>query len=193
MKSLIYAGAAALAIAATPALADDHMDGTELTVTQQAMYDAWTAEQQTTYDAWPVEAQTYYWTLDEMQQDVWWNNLNDEQRVRIVAMTIPQRTAAWTSISNQLNAANNAASSNASATARSTPSATSGSINYRGNAMVQDIPAPHQGEYPVCKGDLDDNCINPREAGKDWGNRPLNYWPGKPASEIDRPLPQNAS
>ena len=191
MKSLIFAGAAALALTATPALADDHMDAMELTATQQAMYDAWTDSQRTTYDAWPMEAQTYYWTLDDMQQGVWWDALNNEQRVRIVGMDDAQRVAAWTSIRNQMNAANNASASNASTTARTTRSATSGNIVFRGNAVTQTAPAAHSGEYPPCKGDQQDNCINPREAGLNYGNRPLNYWPGKPASEIDGPLPQN--
>lgn len=44
-------------------------------------------------------------------------------------------------------------------------------------------------EYPVCQGDQKDGCINPRDAGLDWGEREIDYWPGKPASEIDKPLP----
>jgi hypothetical protein len=39
--------------------------------------------------------------------------------------------------------------------------------------------------YPVCNAHLKDECINPRAAGLKWGNRPLAYWPGKPASSID--------
>ena len=39
-------------------------------------------------------------------------------------------------------------------------------------------------EYKVCGGDVTDGCINPREAGLDFGNRALDYWPGKPASEM---------
>ena len=44
--------------------------------------------------------------------------------------------------------------------------------------------------YTVCTKEKQDGCINPRAAGLNWGNTPLNYWPGKPASEIDHPLPQ---
>ena len=43
--------------------------------------------------------------------------------------------------------------------------------------------------YDVCTADNQDSCINPRDAGLNWGNRELNYWPGKPASQIDGPLP----
>ena len=39
-------------------------------------------------------------------------------------------------------------------------------------------------EYQVCSGDVTDNCINPRAAGLNFGNRALDYWPGKPASEM---------
>ena len=39
-------------------------------------------------------------------------------------------------------------------------------------------------EYQVCGGDVTDGCINPREAGLNFGNRALDYWPGKPASEM---------
>lgn len=36
----------------------------------------------------------------------------------------------------------------------------------------------------VCMNDTQDGCINPRAAGLKWGNRPLSYWPGKPASKM---------
>lgn len=38
--------------------------------------------------------------------------------------------------------------------------------------------------YDVCMSDTQDNCINPRAAGLKWGDRPLDYWPGKPASKM---------
>ncbi|WP_336986220.1 hypothetical protein [Altererythrobacter aquiaggeris] len=38
-------------------------------------------------------------------------------------------------------------------------------------------------EYAVCTKDKSDGCINPRSAGLNWGNRELDYWPGKPASQ----------
>lgn len=39
--------------------------------------------------------------------------------------------------------------------------------------------------YGVCTPEQQDNCINPREAGLNFGNVPLDYWPGQPASEMD--------
>lgn len=44
-------------------------------------------------------------------------------------------------------------------------------------------------EMKVCKGEVKDGCINPQDAGFDWGGKEINYWPGKPASEIEGPLP----
>jgi len=39
-------------------------------------------------------------------------------------------------------------------------------------------------EYKLCKGGQKDSCINPQDAGFDWGGKEIKYWPGKPASEI---------
>lgn len=38
--------------------------------------------------------------------------------------------------------------------------------------------------YDVCMNAQQDSCINPRAAGLNWGNRPLTYWPGQPASSM---------
>ena len=32
-------------------------------------------------------------------------------------------------------------------------------------------------EVAICMNDRQDNCINPRAAGLEWGNRPLGYFP----------------
>src|SRR5687768_7396063 len=45
-------------------------------------------------------------------------------------------------------------------------------------------------EYKLCKGGQTDSCINPQDAGFDWGGKEIHYWPGRPASEIDEPLPE---
>lgn len=37
--------------------------------------------------------------------------------------------------------------------------------------------------YEVCLDGKTDGCINPREAGLDFGSVPLDHWPGEPASE----------
>ncbi len=46
-------------------------------------------------------------------------------------------------------------------------------------------------EVAVCKDGRTDSCINPRDAGLDWGGKEIDYWPGKPASEIEEPLPES--
>ncbi len=45
--------------------------------------------------------------------------------------------------------------------------------------------------YKVCKAGQTDSCINPQDAGFDWGGKEIDYWPGKPASEIEGKLPEN--
>ena len=39
-------------------------------------------------------------------------------------------------------------------------------------------------DYAVCTQQGQDGCIEPYAAGLNWGNRPLDYWPGQPASEM---------
>ena len=39
--------------------------------------------------------------------------------------------------------------------------------------------------YKVCMTESEDGCIQPRAAGLNWGNRPLENWPGRPASEMN--------
>lgn len=37
-------------------------------------------------------------------------------------------------------------------------------------------------EYTLCTSDNSDGCINPREAGFNWGNHTAKSWPGRPIS-----------
>ena len=39
--------------------------------------------------------------------------------------------------------------------------------------------------YKVCMTESEDGCIQPRAAGLNWGNHPLQQWPGRPASELN--------
>lgn len=194
MRNQILAGAAALALA-IPAVASAQdvavaADGTVyvLTEPQQVMYDAWPPESRVMYDAWPNDVKGYYWTLTPDQQDGWWV-LDDEQRMRVYTMTPAQRAAAWTQISAQLNGA--APSAMARTTTAAMPAGTA-NMRFVSNAMVQPISADQAvvagGDIPICTANQQDNCINSWEARKT-GTRPLNYWPGRPASEIDGPLP----
>ena len=192
MNKLILAGAAALALA-VPAAAQDMgvtADGTVYVMTdaQQTAYDAWPAERRTVYTGWPNTYQTYYWSLTPSQQTGWWA-LTDEQRARVYAMTPDQRTAAWTAIERQM--AGLPASASATATAATTAAgmASSASPQFVSNAVVQTTPAdagPPTGDVPICNKGQTDNCINAWEAGKRGPGvtRPLDHWPGRPASEM---------
>ena len=196
MNKLIFAGAASLALA-IPAAAQDmavtaNGDVYVLTPEQDVIYKAWPAERQTIYTTWPNDYKVYYWTLTEPQQDGWWL-LTDDQRTRLYAMTPDQRAAAWTAIEGQLASM---PAANASTTAQvATTAAAANAVAGReprmvSNAVTQTTPAATAGEYPLCSATVTDSCRNPREAGKNYGNVPLNYWPGKPASEIPGKKPQ---
>ncbi|GGD95853.1 hypothetical protein GCM10011515_14710 [Tsuneonella deserti] len=196
MNKLIMAGAAALAFA-VPAAAQDmavtsNGDVYVMTDAQQSMYDAWPPERQTMYTAWPDTYRTYYWTLTPTQQTGWWA-LTDAQRQQLYAMTPEQRATTWTSIERQL-AGGPAGTASATAQTATTASTSAGAGNMRfvSNAVVQTTPAADNAntDYPPCKGDMQDHCINPREAGLKYGNVPLKYWPGRPASEIPGKKPQ---
>lgn len=57
---------------------------------------------------------------------------------------------------------------------------------YRGGPYAGALSAPPPEamgkDYPLCSATRQDSCVNPREAGMNYGNRPLAYWPGEPAS-----------
>ena len=162
MKKLIIASTAACGLAAAvagPALADHHMEAEsyEMTDAQEKMYLNWSAENRMTYQEWPIAAQEYFWTLDDNQKSIWWDSLNNEQRVRIVNMAPQQRMAAWQSINAQLG--------DTPATATPTRTTTTGNvkINYRSNAVVQPTPGdegPPPANLPICEPQEQDNCIN---------------------------------
>lgn len=66
-------------------------------------------------------------------------------------------------------------------------------MRMESNPMIQQVPAsaqPTSGDYPICSKDQTDGCIQPRAAGKNYGNRPLDYWPGEPASSMKNKPPR---
>ena len=197
MRTLLLAGAAALTFAAMPAIAQDSdttatatATASTLTPEQKAAHDSWPADRQTAYDAWPVEVQTYYWTLAPEQQQGWWV-LTDDQRVKLVAMTPDQQKAAWASIQSQLGAQAAAPAATAgSDMSASSMAAPAGAMQFVKSEVVQQTPgdtnantsALQSGDLPICKKGQQDGCINGWEKGKK-GPRPLDHWPGQPASE----------
>lgn len=193
MKTLILAGAAALAFAIPAAAQDMAMDANgnvyAMTAAQQSMYDGWPADRQTMYTGWPDTYKTYFWTLTPDQQNGWWV-LTDDQRAKVYAMTPEQRTQAWTAIARQMSSM---PSANASTTGMTASTAAMGASTmgprFVSGEVVQSTPAdstPASGKLPICTPNQQDNCINAWEAGKRGKGvtRPLDYWPGKPASEM---------
>lgn len=192
MNRTLVAAAASLALAVpgvavaqTTVATDAAGNVYVMTDAQRGMYDTWPAERRTMYDAWPNDYKVYYWTLTPEQQNGWWV-LNDDQRTRVYAMTPQQRAAAWTAIMAQMGASG--ASTSASANMNASAGSVAGNMRFVSNAVVQNIaegPDQPTGEVPVCAPNQQDNCINAWEAGRRGPNvdKPLGYWPGKPASE----------
>lgn len=208
MNKISLAAAVAL-VAALPLSAQETMPPQSSTIAtptmtqdQQSDYDSWPPDRRTMYDGWPATLQVYYWTLDPAQRNGWWA-LNDDQRAQIYAMPPERQAQVWASIDQQMRgvappsaATTSPPGATTSATAQTTvtraapaspatPASPSGRIEWTSSEVVQPVQPPRQGEYPVCKGDADDQCINPWEAGQRGPNvnRPLAYWPGKPASD----------
>ena len=189
MNKLILAGAAALAIA-IPAVAQETM--TTTTTTSDSRISSWPADRQTSYTAWPETYRTYYWTLTPSQQEGWWM-LTDEQRSQIYAMPAEQRTTTWTAVERQM-ASRPSANASVTAQAATTGAMTASTMEPGSVSTAVRATTPSASmtkDYPLCSRAVTDSCINPREAGKNYGNRPLNYWPGRPASEIPGKKPQN--
>ena len=181
MNKFVLAGFAALSLAAVPSTAQDtELGAYDMSTAQQQMFMNWPDDKRIAYTRWSPELQTYYWSLTPQQQTGWWV-LTDDQRNRIYVAAPQQRAQAWAAIAAQMPGA----SANQTPT-QAAANTMSGGIRWASNPVVQQIPAPHQGEYPVCKSDADDNCMNPWAAGMRGPNveRPLNYWPGKPASQM---------
>lgn len=186
MKNFLMTSvAAATAMAMAPsAMAQDMAMDVELTTHQQTMYDGWSATNRAAYEGWPADVQTYYWTLTPMQSKAWWQ-LNDEQRVAIFNMAPTQRAATWQSIAQQLGER----SATAPTATASTAATQTTNVRYQSGEVVQAVPTNAvSGEYPLCTNGRTDACMNPWEAGRRGAGvtKPLDYWPGRPASEIDK-------
>ncbi|MHA6317120.1 hypothetical protein ACXYN8_05605 [Altererythrobacter sp. CAU 1778] len=188
MKNLMLAGAAALSLATVPSIAhaDHHMSGEAMSEMHAEAMAEWPEDRMMAYNAWEAPVQEYYWTLEPMQQDAWWL-LNDQQRTRVFAMTPEQRTAAWSAIMTQVSAQSTMPAATASTTAMAATTASAsaaGNPRFVAGEVAQTAPARASGEeYPVCSATVTDSCINPYAVNKR-GNKPLDYWPGKPASEM---------
>ncbi|MEL1250586.1 hypothetical protein [Aurantiacibacter gilvus] len=195
MKNLILATASALSLAAVPAAAEAQQREApedapafysaaheellrEMSPDFRIHFDTLDEDQQALYFGWNDALRGYYHTLNDEQRHAWWY-LNDEQRIQLYQVQgEAARDAAWDSVIAQVGTLE---AQQAAAPERDT------SMTFVSNAVVQDIPMPaHPDEYPVCEGDNDDHCINAWAAGQRGPgvDRPLDYWPGRPASEM---------
>lgn len=178
-------------------------DAVVLTAEQQAEFDSWTDAERQDYLTWPPDYQTYYWGLLADQKRGFWQ-MTPDQRGRIYNMTPEQQELAWQAAmahkqgktaprpANQANPPGKGVPTtgvpNPQFANQSVQPAMPADESYQGGpyhgALTPPPAAAMNKEYPLCSKTIQDSCINPREAGKNWGNRPLSYWPGKPASEM---------
>ena len=183
-----------MAALAMPVVAQDAVavvDGEDvyvMTADQTVLFDAWPYERRMAYEGWPTNLQRYYWTLSPDESDGWWM-LTDPQRVRVYDMTPEQRAIAWAEISGQMSAAK--AANTAAVEART---ATNPAPRFVRSEVAQTTPssaASEGAQPPICSETVTDGCINAWDAGERGAGvkRPLEYWPGRPASQIDQPLP----
>lgn len=214
MKRTLMAAAAALALAVPAGMASAQDAAAQATTTvaapvltaeQQTMFDAWPDDRKASYETWPDTYKTYFWTLTPEQQAGWWV-LTAEQRARVYAMTPDGRAQAWAAIVAQINGAPAPAPAGTAAPApapadtatpmpapeASTMPAPAGNMQFVRKEMAQpvaasaDAAALQSGDLPVCKAGQQDGCINGWEKNRR-GNKPLDHWPGKPASEMKEP------
>ena len=76
--------------------------------------------------------------------------------------------------------AGSSASGSMASNTGTTASTNMGNMRFVRNEVAQATPgaAAPKSEYPPCRGDMQDSCVNPREAGLNYGNRPLQQYPG---------------
>ncbi|WP_230291243.1 hypothetical protein [Croceicoccus sp. Ery5] len=169
MRKLILTGTA-LMLGTAPVAIQAQPAAIQLTEAQQSEYAGWSDAKKAELATWPTSYQAYYWDLTPTQQDAYWT-LPIERRAQLAAMEPAEEVQAWSEIE-----------------AKFAADSTAGTVEpvylMQSNEMSQAAPPAKAGEYPVCSDGMTDGCINPREAGKDYGNVPLDYWPGKPASQM---------
>ena len=169
MRNHIIAAATAISLAALPGVASAQVasaapsastnstqDKRGMTPEQTADYESWPEERQVEYQTWTPVYQVYYWELAPEQQEQYWF-LTPDQRIALYEVDPKERETRWEEIMAYANGETRQV--------------------FVNNAVVQQVPEGRNDNYPVCRGEVQDECINPRAAGLDWGNKPLPYFP----------------
>ncbi len=170
MRQAILMGTTAAALIAIPQTApavaqDDRMmdhsnmertsDAFPMNAQQQGMYTRWPDDRRMAYEDLDRDSQEYYWSLDQDDQDAYWR-LDDRQRSMLMRATPQQRMTIMNSARTAMGGGMNDARTTMS---RQSSMPAGQQIRFVSNAVVQNIPPPHQGEYPACTSDQDNNCI----------------------------------
>ena len=180
-------------------------------VDRRTMYDAWPNDYKVYYWTLTPDQQTGWWVLNDEQRGRVFA-MTPEQRAsawasiaaQMSAAATPAGTASMTTTTSTTTNATTGVTRTVTAESVTAPSGattttavaataapvTSGDMRFVSNAVVQNIPMDQAtGDVPVCKEGQTDNCINAWEAGRRGANvtRPLQEWPGRPASESADP------
>ena len=163
----------------------------DMTEEQQGMYDTWPADRQAEYNSLPNDQKLYFWSLDSAKQEGYWaltpeqrmqiaqmTPEQQEQAWASIAAQMSGQTAtppATTMPAEPMSGMDDTdggmtspADSAMAPTGGAMPSSASttpsgATTRYISNATVQGgmtTPTP-QADYPVCKGEVQDSCINP--------------------------------
>lgn len=132
MRTVLFAGAAALTLTALPAALGAQSDPSAhdahaaaaaaytMTPEQRAMFDAWPSDRQMYYNSLDAAHQAWFWSLTPRQMEGYWV-LTADQRERVFAMTPAARANAWASIEAQLAAGANDSATSAARTGGPVP------------------------------------------------------------------------
>ncbi|AKH41248.1 hypothetical protein FHS61_001775 [Altererythrobacter atlanticus] len=154
MRNTIFIGAVAVALGAggAPLAAQADIPSTEVLAERQAIVESWPAPQQASYERLPSDLREYFWTLPAMQWEAFWI-LSQEQVRGIMRLRPEEQEQVWREIEYKL--------------ATLDPSEFEGrpTITYTIPNNYGPPPASALNrDYPVCGGDIQDECISPGEA-----------------------------
>ena len=172
---------------------------------RRTAYDAWPGTYQTYYWSLTPEQQAGWWVLNDeqrgrvyamtpAQRTAAWASISQQMAAQSTAT--PATTQGSGTMSGQTDMATTTTTTTTTTgtmqsdtgMAASSGAMSSGNIQFVRREMVQtaeanaDAAALASGDLPVCKKNQQDGCINSWEKNRT-GTRPLDRWPGRPASE----------
>jgi len=154
MRHIVFAGAAALASMAvcTPLAAQADAPSDKVAAERQAIMESWPAEEQASYEKLPDDLRDYFWTLPAMQWEGFWL-LPPEQVRGIMRLPPEEQEQVWREIEYKLATLDRSEF-------EGRPTITYTLPNNYGPPPASSLNK----DYPVCGGEIQDDCISPGEA-----------------------------